>query len=148
MRTARRESDARRSDPISRSVKDMGALTLSRRWVYSSRRGGRCDSRVVPNPAGPHLFQLLFDRHVADDAADRRGYDPLTTEVVMTNRSGAVLLWAPRVLGIGVCLFLSLFALDAFSGDKPAVEAVRDFLIHLSPMFLLLLVVALSWRWE
>ncbi len=66
----------------------------------------------------------------------------------MTNRSGVVLLWAPRALGIGVCLFLSLFALDAFSGDKPALEAVRDFLIHLSPMLLLLLVVALSWRWE
>lgn len=65
----------------------------------------------------------------------------------MTSRSGALLLWAPRVLGIGVCLFLSLFALDAFSADKPAGEAVRDFLIHLSPMLALLLVVALSWRW-
>ena len=66
----------------------------------------------------------------------------------MTNRSGALLLWAPRVLGVGVCLFLGLFALDAFTGDKPAVEALRDFLIHLSPMLALLLVVALSWRWE
>ena len=66
----------------------------------------------------------------------------------MTNRSGALLLWTPRVLGIAVCLFLSLFALDAFSGHRPAVEAFRDFLIHVSPMVGLLLVVALSWRWE
>lgn len=66
----------------------------------------------------------------------------------MARRSDALLLWAPRVLGIGVCLFLSLFALDAFSGDKSAFEGLRDFLIHVSPMLALLFVVALSWRWE
>jgi hypothetical protein len=66
----------------------------------------------------------------------------------MTKRSGALLLWSPRVLGILVCLFLSLFALDAFSGGKSAIQAVTDFLIHLAPVLALLGVVALSWRWE
>ena len=32
----------------------------------------------------------------------------------MTHRSQLLLLWSPRLLGIVVCLFLSLFALDAF----------------------------------
>jgi hypothetical protein len=66
----------------------------------------------------------------------------------MTNRSDALLLWSPRVLGIVVCLFLSLFALDAFSGGKSVAQAAADFLVHVAPMLVLLGVVALSWRWE
>ena len=66
----------------------------------------------------------------------------------MAKRSDALLLWTPRILGILVCLFLSLFALDAFSAGKPLLEVARDFLIHVSPMLALLAVVALSWRWE
>jgi len=66
----------------------------------------------------------------------------------MARRSGAFLLWCPRVLGILVCLFLSLFALDAFNGAKSVGQAVTDFLIHVAPMLALLGVVVLSWRWE
>ena len=66
----------------------------------------------------------------------------------MSDRSDRILVWAPRVLGIAVCLFLSIFALDAFGPDKTALEGVRDFVIHVSPMLALLAVVALSWRWE
>ena len=36
----------------------------------------------------------------------------------MTPRTDALLLWTPRVAGILLCLFLSLFALDAFGGGK------------------------------
>ena len=66
----------------------------------------------------------------------------------MTSRWGSLLLWSPRVLGILVCLFLSMFALDAFEGGKTFLQGLRDFLIHLSPMLILLGVVVLSWRWE
>jgi general stress protein CsbA len=69
-------------------------------------------------------------------------------EVVMASRADALALWAPRVAGILLCLFLSLFALDAFGGSRTFAQALPDFLIHLTPMLLLLLVVALSWRWE
>jgi 4-amino-4-deoxy-L-arabinose transferase-like glycosyltransferase len=55
---------------------------------------------------------------------------------------------AARILGILVCLFLGLFAFDAFSPDKPLVQAVPDFLIHLAPVTALAAVVALSWRRE
>jgi hypothetical protein len=47
-----------------------------------------------------------------------------------------------------VCGFLSLFALDAFSGGKSFLEALPDFLIHVAPMAVLLVIVGLSWRWE
>ncbi len=66
----------------------------------------------------------------------------------MGKRSDAVLLWAPRILGILVCLFLSLFALDAFSEGKTVLEGLRGFLVHVSPMVVLLGVVGLSWRRE
>jgi hypothetical protein len=66
----------------------------------------------------------------------------------MVKRRKVLLLWAPRVLGILVCLFLSLFALDAFSPGKPLLDSIREFAIHVVPMLALLVVVALSWRWE
>ena len=66
----------------------------------------------------------------------------------MTITSERLLLWIPRVLGILVCLFLSLFALDAFSDARPLGQALPDFVIHLAPAMVLLAVVAASWRWE
>ena len=66
----------------------------------------------------------------------------------MTNRSGKLLLWSPRILGILVCLFLSLFALDAFGGGKTFIQVLPDFAIHVAPMLILLAVVGVSWRWE
>ena len=52
------------------------------------------------------------------------------------------------MLGVLVCLFLSLSALDTFSDDKSVAQAITDFLIRVAPMVLLLGVLALSWRWE
>lgn len=66
----------------------------------------------------------------------------------MTKRSGKLLLWSPRMLGILVCLFLSLFALDAFGGGKTFIQALPDFAIHVAPMLILLAVVGVSWRLE
>ena len=66
----------------------------------------------------------------------------------MNKLSSSLLLWSPRVLGILVCLFLSVFALDAFGGGKTFLQGLRDFLLHISPMLILLGVVALSWRWK
>ena len=62
-------------------------------------------------------------------------------------KPGQLLLWSPRVLGILVCLFLSLFALDAFGGGKTFIQALPDFALHVAPMLMLLLVVGVSWRW-
>lgn len=63
----------------------------------------------------------------------------------MTSISRLV-LWAPRLLGIATCLFIGMFALDAFSGNKPLSETVGDFAVHLIPAAVLLFIVVLSWR--
>jgi hypothetical protein len=61
-----------------------------------------------------------------------------------TNR---VLTWVPRVLGVGMALFLSIFALDAF-GEGGILQNVAGFLIHLIPSFIVLAVVMAAWRRE
>jgi hypothetical protein len=59
-----------------------------------------------------------------------------------------VLLWSPRILGILMSLFVGMFALDACSEGKPIVQAILDFVIHLTPAVVLLVLVVASFRWE
>lgn len=65
----------------------------------------------------------------------------------MEMTSDRLLLWAPRVLGILVSLFVGMFALDAFSGGRGFIEALPDFLIHLIPACALLGCVLASFRY-
>ena len=60
----------------------------------------------------------------------------------MTGPVRKLLLWSPRVLGIWAALFLAVFALAAIG------EGLSAFLLHAVPALLVLLVVAVSWRWE
>lgn len=53
--------------------------------------------------------------------------------------------WSPRVLAIFFTLFLSLFALDAFSGDSTIGEKLAGFAIHLLPSALLAWLIHVSW---
>jgi hypothetical protein len=62
--------------------------------------------------------------------------------------TGRLRVWSPRILGILVCFFLSLFSLDAFGSGKTFFEAVPDFAIHIAPVLILLVVLAVSWRRE
>lgn len=66
----------------------------------------------------------------------------------MNARSRKLLLWSPRILAILVCLFLGLFALDAFGNGKTFSEALPDFATHIAPMLGLLAIAGVSWRWE
>ena len=66
----------------------------------------------------------------------------------MTTAPSRPLLWIPRVLGIGLALFLAVFALDAFGPDKTFIQALPGFVVHLVPAFAVLTLVLLSWRWE
>jgi CHASE2 domain-containing sensor protein len=63
----------------------------------------------------------------------------------MTRRD-RLLLWSPRILGIAVSVFMSLFALDAFERGKPLASVLTDFAMHLVPAAVVLAIVALSWR--
>jgi len=55
-------------------------------------------------------------------------------------------LWLPAGLGILYILFISMFALDAFSVDASLIEKIGGFLIHLAPSFVLLIILAISWK--
>jgi len=66
----------------------------------------------------------------------------------MAAMSDRLLLWSPRILGTLVSVLLGMFALDAFSPEKPILEAVPDFFIHLIPALTVLGLVILSWRRE
>lgn len=59
-----------------------------------------------------------------------------------------LLFWTPRVLGILFALFLSLFALDVFGAGYGFWGTFLALLIHLLPVFALLIGLALAWRWE
>lgn len=63
----------------------------------------------------------------------------------MASTSRTATLWAPRVAGIAMSLFLASFALDAFNG-KPLARALPEFGVHLAPALLVIGVVALAWR--
>lgn len=58
-----------------------------------------------------------------------------------------LLLWAPRLLGIALALFLSIFALDGFEPHKPIGVVLTDVAVHLVPAALVLAIVVLAWRW-
>ena len=64
----------------------------------------------------------------------------------METTSARFVPWIPRVLGVLVSVFIGMFALDAFTGGKPILQALPDFIIHLVPAFILLALVLASFR--
>jgi len=59
-----------------------------------------------------------------------------------------ILFWSPRVLTILFALFLSLFALDVFDEGYGFWGTVVALFMHLIPTWIVLAVLAVSWRWE
>ena len=59
-----------------------------------------------------------------------------------------LLFWSPRVLCIAFALFLSLFALDVFNEGLGLWKTILALSIHLIPTAFVVVVLALSWRWE
>lgn len=58
------------------------------------------------------------------------------------------LFWTPRVLAILAAVFVGLFALDVFAESYTFWEALLAFTIHLLPTWLILIALAIAWRWE
>lgn len=58
------------------------------------------------------------------------------------------LYWAPRILCILFGVFLSLFSLDVFEAGRGAGETLLALMIHLVPVFLVALILVVSWRRE
>lgn len=53
--------------------------------------------------------------------------------------------WTPRILGILLVAFITLFAFDAFSNGEPASQNISDFLTHLIPAAIALVMVLTGW---
>src|SRR4051812_19280627 len=66
----------------------------------------------------------------------------------MTTTSKSALFWIPRLLCLVFAVFISLFALDVFEERLGVWRTALAFLMHLIPTFLILVVLAVSWRWE
>src|SRR5262249_39770619 len=58
------------------------------------------------------------------------------------------LFWTPRVLGVLFAAFLSLFALDVFGEGYGFWGTILALVMHLIPTLVLLIVLAIAWRWE
>jgi len=59
-----------------------------------------------------------------------------------------VLFWSPRVLGILIAIFVSLFALDVFGEGYSFWETIAALAMHLIPTLVILIVLGIAWRWE
>lgn len=58
-----------------------------------------------------------------------------------------IFYWLPRILSIIFPLFLSEFAIDAFS-EYSGLEVIAPLFVHLIPTFVLLGAVMLAWRYD
>lgn len=59
-----------------------------------------------------------------------------------------LLFWTPRVLGLLFALFVSLFALDVFGQGYGFWRTLGALFVHLIPVYVLLIALAIGWRWE
>ena len=66
----------------------------------------------------------------------------------MTQAQKSFLFWTPRVFSILFILFVSIFALDVFSGVETIWKQILGFLIHLIPSYALIIGLIIAWRVE
>lgn len=62
--------------------------------------------------------------------------------------SEKILYWAPRILGIVMILFISMFAFDSFAPGNTLGQNLLSLLIHLLPSIGLLILLLVAWKWE
>jgi len=60
----------------------------------------------------------------------------------------SVLFWLPRIVCVLFATFISLFAFDVFDVGYGFWETILALLIHLIPTGIILIVLAIAWRWE
>ena len=58
------------------------------------------------------------------------------------------LFWSPRLALVLFALFTGLFSLDLSGEDYRIGELLALLIVHLVPAFVLLLILAITWRWE
>lgn len=66
----------------------------------------------------------------------------------MSRKINRIIYWSPRILAIILIAFLTIFSFDVFSEDYTFWETVLAFLMHNIPVFILTIVLLISWRFE
>lgn len=56
--------------------------------------------------------------------------------------------WAPRVVGIGLAVFLALFAADVFIENRGILGTIVALMMHLVPSIVVLALVFVGWKHE
>jgi hypothetical protein len=64
----------------------------------------------------------------------------------MSDATGRVLDWAPRILCIAFAAFISIFAMDVFSLRVDVAHKALALLMHLIPTALILVVLVVAWN--
>jgi hypothetical protein len=59
-----------------------------------------------------------------------------------------VIRWSPRIVGIGLAVFLALFAVDVFIEDLGILGTLVALTMHLVPSILVLALVVVGWKHE
>ena len=62
-------------------------------------------------------------------------------------RSAKVIHWAPRIAGIVIIFFVSLFSLDVFEMEGTPLQLLAAFLIHSVPALIMIVLLVFAWRW-
>ena len=57
-----------------------------------------------------------------------------------------VIHWLPRIICMLAILFISMFALDAFNPEKTIWLQIGNFLMHLIPSFVLIILLIIAWK--
>ena len=59
-----------------------------------------------------------------------------------------IMYWTPRVLTIIFILFMGMFSLDSFGGDKSVGAKMLAFFIHNIPVLIIITILIIAWRRE
>ena len=66
----------------------------------------------------------------------------------MNRPAKRLLFWTPRIVCILFALFLSLFSLDVFSEGLGFKDMLIAVVMHQLPAVIMIVVLAVAWRWE
>lgn len=66
----------------------------------------------------------------------------------MVKKGRGWIYWTPRILSIIFILFLALFSLDVFDSCSGFLQCAGGLFMHNIPVFVLIAVLCVSWRYE
>jgi hypothetical protein len=87
------------------------------------------------------LVLLYFSIGVVVTAALQR-----RSQGQISPRLAKLIFWTPRIAGIVIALFVSLFALDVFGMEGSIWEKIGGFIIHAMPSIIMGVFIALAWK--